>query len=87
MPQIITCLFHENGAVMEEKRLSSGLTKLISDIKVAQENLGVKFGPRSLTQRKYENTVSNFLISYMEKSNEEAKENLELAAKLRNSLG
>jgi len=74
-------------AVMEEKRLSSGLTKLISDIKVAQENLGVKFGPRSLTQRKYENTVSNFLISYMEKSNEEAKENLELAAKLRNSLG
>jgi len=74
-------------AEMEEERLSSALTRLLLDIKVAQEDLGIKFGPRNLTHRKYENTVSNFLISYLERNNEEAKDCLEEAAKLRKSLG
>jgi phosphoenolpyruvate carboxylase len=74
-------------AEMEEERLSSALTGLLLDIKVAQEDLGIKFGPRNLTHRKYENTVSNFLISYMERNDEEAKDYLEEAARLRKSLG
>jgi phosphoenolpyruvate carboxylase len=74
-------------AGMEKERLSSALTRLLLDINVAQEDLGIKFGPRNLSHRKYENTVSNFLISYMERNNEEAKYYLEEAAKLRKSLG
>jgi phosphoenolpyruvate carboxylase len=74
-------------AGMEEDRLSWALTRLLLDIKVAQEELGIKFGPRNLTQRKYENTVSNFLISYIERDDQNAKDYLEEAAKLRKSLG
>jgi len=74
-------------AGMEEERLRSALAGLLLDIKVAQEDLGINFGPRNLTHRKYENTVSNFLISYMERNDEEAKDYLEEAARLRKSLG
>ncbi len=74
-------------AEMEEERLRSALTRLLLDIKVAQEDLGIKFGPRTLGHRKYENTVSNFLIAYMERDDEGAKDYLEEAARLRKSLG
>ena len=74
-------------AGMDPERLSSALTRLLLDIKVAQEDLGIKFGPRNLTNRKYENTVSNFLISYLEHDDQNAKDYLEEAAKLRKSLG
>jgi phosphoenolpyruvate carboxylase len=72
---------------MDEARLSSALTQILLDIKVAQEDLGIKFGPRNLTHRKYENTVNNFLISFLERNDEEAKDYLREAAKLRRSLG
>jgi phosphoenolpyruvate carboxylase len=74
-------------AGMDQERLKSALTRLLLDIKVAQEDLGVKFGPRNLSHRKYENTVSNFLISYLERDDQNAKDYLEEAAKLRKSLG
>ena len=74
-------------AGMDGVRLSSPLTRLLLEIKVAQEDLGIKFGPRNLTHRKYENTVSNFLISFLERNDEEAKDYLREAAKLRRSLG
>jgi phosphoenolpyruvate carboxylase len=74
-------------AGMEPEQLSSALTRLLLDIKVAQEDLGIKFGPRNLAHRKYENTVSNFLISYLEHDDLNAKDYLEEAAKLRKSLG
>jgi phosphoenolpyruvate carboxylase len=74
-------------AEMREEGLRAALARLLLDIKVAQEDLGIKFGPRNLTHRKYENTVSNFLISYMERDDEEAKDHLEEAARLRRSLG
>jgi phosphoenolpyruvate carboxylase len=74
-------------AGMDQERLKSALTRLLLDIKVAQEDLGVKFGPRNLFHRKYENTVSNFLISYLERDDQNAKDYLEEAAKLRKSLG
>jgi phosphoenolpyruvate carboxylase len=74
-------------AEMEEERLRSALTRLLLDIKVAQEDLGIKFGPRTLGHRKYENTVNNFLIAYMQRDDEGAKDYLEEAARLRKSLG
>ena len=74
-------------ANMNEENLRLALAMVVEDIKVAQEDLGIKFGPRSLELRKYENTVSNFLISYMEKDDQSAKDYLEEAAQLRKSLG
>ncbi|MCW4016406.1 MAG: phosphoenolpyruvate carboxylase [Candidatus Bathyarchaeota archaeon] len=74
-------------AGMEEERLRSALTRFLLDINVAQEDLGIKFGPRTLSHRTYENTVSNFLIAYMEQDDQSAKDYLEQAAQLRRSLG
>jgi phosphoenolpyruvate carboxylase len=74
-------------AGMKEEGLRAALARLLLDVKVAQEDLGIKFGPRNLFHRKYENTISNFLISYMERDDEEAKDHLEEAARQRKSLG
>jgi phosphoenolpyruvate carboxylase len=74
-------------AEMKEEKLRSALTELSLDLRVTQENLGIKLGPKNLTHRKYENTVSNFLISYIERDDEEAKGYLEEAARIRKCLG
>ncbi|MCJ7714385.1 phosphoenolpyruvate carboxylase [Candidatus Bathyarchaeota archaeon] len=74
-------------AGMEEDRLKSGLSKLLADLQAVEEQMGIKLGSINLSQRKYENTVSNFLISYIEQNHEKAKEHLEEAARLRKSLG
>jgi phosphoenolpyruvate carboxylase len=71
----------------EEKRLRSALTELSLDLKAVEEKLNVKLGPRNLAQKKYENIVGNFLISYIERDDEEAKQYLVEAAKLRKCLG
>ena len=72
---------------MEEGKLKSGLSKFLVDLQVVEEQLGIKLGSINLTQKKYENTISNFLIYYMEQNNEKAKDYLEEAARLRKSLG
>ena len=74
-------------AGMEEDRLKSGLSKLLADLQAVEEQMGIKLGSINLSQRKYENTVNNFLISYIEQNHEKAKEHLEEAARLRKSLG
>ena len=74
-------------AEISESRLSSGLSRLLLDINIAQDNLGIKFGPRTLNQRKYENAVNNFIICYLERQDEEAKHYIKEAAQLRRSLG
>ena len=72
---------------MDENRLSSGLTRLLLDINIAQENLSIKFGSRTLNQRKYENAVNNFFISYLERQENDANYYVTEAAQLRKSLG
>jgi phosphoenolpyruvate carboxylase len=74
-------------AGMEEERLRSALTKFSLDLHTAQQNFDIKLGPRNLAERKYENTVSNFLISYLEGEDEEAKGYLKEAARIRKCLG
>lgn len=61
-------------AGMNEDGLRSALTELLLNLKVVEEKLGIKLGPKSLVQRKYENIVGNFLISDLERDDEEAKE-------------
>jgi phosphoenolpyruvate carboxylase len=74
-------------AGMNEEQLKIALTKIMSDLKATEEKLGIKLGPRNPTQRRYENFTNNFLISYIEREDEEARKALLEAAKLRRCLG
>jgi hypothetical protein len=58
---------------MEETKLRAILTERLLDLRVTQEKLGTKLGPRNLTHRRYENTVSNFIISYLERDDRELR--------------
>lgn len=70
-----------------EEKLKFALTKILEDLKAIEEKLDVKLGPRTLTQKRHENFANNFLISYMEREDDEAKKALLEAAKLRRCLG
>jgi phosphoenolpyruvate carboxylase len=72
---------------MNVDNLRLALTRILADLKTVEEKLDVKLGPRTSTQRKHENFTNNFLISYLERENEEAKIALVEAAKLRKCLG
>jgi phosphoenolpyruvate carboxylase len=74
-------------ARMNEDELKIGLTKILDDLKAAEETLEVKVGPRSLTEKRHENFVNNFLIAYIEHEDDEARKALVEAAKLRRCLG
>jgi phosphoenolpyruvate carboxylase len=74
-------------AGMDVDKLRLALTRILADIKCVEQCLDVKLGPRTPTQRKHENFTNNFLISYLERENEEAKKALVEAAKLRRCLG
>jgi len=70
-----------------DEKLKFALTKILEDLKAIEEKLDVKLGPRTLTQKRHENFANNFLISYMEREDDEAKKALIEAAKLRRCLG
>ena len=74
-------------ANMSEDKLKIGLTKILDDLKTVEEKLGIKLGPRSLTQKRHENFTNNFLITYIEREDDEARKALVEAAKLRRCLG
>jgi phosphoenolpyruvate carboxylase len=74
-------------ADMDVDNLRLALTRILADLKCVEEKLDVKLGPRTSTQRKHENFTNNFLISYLEREDEEAKKALVEAAKLRKCLG
>jgi phosphoenolpyruvate carboxylase len=74
-------------AGMSQEQLKTALTKIMSDLDATEEKLGIKLGPRTSAQRKHENFTNNFLISCVEREDEEARKALVEAAKLRNCLG
>jgi phosphoenolpyruvate carboxylase len=74
-------------AGMSVDSLSLALTRILTDLKTVEEKLDVKLGPRTTSQRKHENFTNNFLISYLEHEDEEARKALVEAAKLRKCLG
>ena len=74
-------------AGMNEEQLKIALTKIMSELKATEEKLGIKLGPRNPTQRRHENFTNNFLISYIEREDDEARKALLEAAKLRQCLG
>lgn len=74
-------------ANMNEEKLKSALKSLLDDLKLVESKLGIKLGPRGVSQRKHENFTNNFLLSYLQKEDKEAKTALTESAKLRNCLG
>jgi len=74
-------------AQMNVDTLKLALTSVLADLKAVEEKLDVKLGPRSATERKHENFTNNFLISYLEGEDAEARKALVEAAKLRRCLG
>ncbi|MCW4006113.1 MAG: phosphoenolpyruvate carboxylase [Candidatus Bathyarchaeota archaeon] len=74
-------------ANMDVDKLRLALTRILADLKSAEDTLNIKVGPQTLAQRKHENFTNNFLISYMEHEDNEAKKALTEAAKLRRCLG
>jgi phosphoenolpyruvate carboxylase len=63
------------------------LAKLMADLTVAEEAFSIKLGPRGNDSKKHENFTNNFLISYVEREDREARDAFDQAAKLRRSLG
>lgn len=72
---------------MNPERLSEGLAKIQGDLNAVEEKLTVKLGPKSLTQKRYENYANNFLIAFLEGEDSEAKESLIEAARIRRCIG
>jgi len=72
---------------MSKENLKKVLKEVLSDIKAIEETLGISFGPRKLSERKHENHVNNFLISFLEGDNVGASMSLLEAAKIRKCLG
>ena len=67
--------------------VKKALPNVMKGLSAAQEYFDVRAGPRSLNERKHENTINNFLISLAEGNEQEARRYLVEAAQLRKSLG
>ena len=74
-------------AGMETEALRESLGRLISDLSTVEERFAVKLGPRGGESKRHENFTNNFLISYAEREDEEARDAFNEAARLRRSLG
>ena len=70
-----------------EEALKNALRQVLEDFDAVETKLNVKLGPRGIAQRKHENFTNNFLLSYLQKQDLEAKESLTESAKLRKCLG
>ncbi len=81
------CELAAKVAGVKSEDLRSAIANIISDLNVVEENLAIKLGPRNFTQMKHENAINNFLVSYLDGNNEEAKRHLIEAAKIRRCLG
>ena len=74
-------------AGMSEEKLRTALLNSLDDLKTVEEKLGVKLGPKGVSRRMHENFTNNFLLSFLQKEDAEAKKALLGAAKLRKCLG
>ena len=74
-------------ANMNQEKIKDALASILEDLQTVEETLGLKLGPKGVCQRKHENFTNNFLLSYLQKDDAEAKEALLESAKLRKCLG
>ncbi len=71
---------------MSADALKASISEILGDIE-SIENFGIMLGQSGSAQRKYENFVNSFLLSYIDREEGEAREFLSEAAKLRGCLG
>ncbi|WP_455368682.1 phosphoenolpyruvate carboxylase [[Eubacterium] cellulosolvens] len=74
-------------ANMSNEKFENTITRIIDDLKTIEAKFRINLGSKSSTQRKHENFINNFLISYTENENVEARTYFLEAAKLRKCLG
>jgi phosphoenolpyruvate carboxylase len=74
-------------ANMTEETVRKAMQNSLEDLKTVEEELNVKLGAKSVCGRKHENFTSNFLLSYLQKEDQEAKKALLESAKIRKCLG
>ncbi len=74
-------------ANMSEDVLKTSLAVLQEDLRVVEKKFAINLNHKDITQRKYENYTNNFLLSYLERNDVEARHALVESAKLRKCLG
>ena len=72
---------------MTEEKLKETLSNTKEDFTTVEKCLRVKLGPKGIDQRKHENFTNNFLLSFLQKEDAEARKSLIESAKLRKCLG
>lgn len=74
-------------ANMSQERLVNALLEIKDDLKTVEETFALRLGSKGIMQRKHENFTNNFLLSYMQNEDNEARVALVESAKLRKCLG
>lgn len=72
---------------MNVDNLRKAINEVLSDLNTVEKTLGIKLGPRTSLEKKHENFVNNFLLSYIEGDDAGASASLVEAAKIRRCLG
>jgi len=67
--------------------LRDALKKVLSGLDVIEKTLGIKIGPKTYMEKKHENFINNFLLSYIEGDEAGVSNSLVDAAKIRRCLG
>ncbi|MEM2087384.1 MAG: phosphoenolpyruvate carboxylase [Thermoproteota archaeon] len=81
------CKLLAEKAGMNVENLRKAIDEVLSDLNTAEKTLGIKLGPRTNLERKHENFINNFLLSYIEGDENAASTSLVEAAKIRRCLG
>ena len=74
-------------AGMNEEKLRTALLNSLEDLRTVEEKFAVKLGPKGVSQRKHENFTNNFLLSYLQNEDNEARKALIESAKARKCIG
>jgi len=82
-----SCKLVAERAGMSVERLMDALNAVSADVEAVERAFGIRLGPRSSAERRHENFVNNFLISYIDGDKAGASASLIEAAKIRRCLG
>ncbi|MEM1589153.1 MAG: phosphoenolpyruvate carboxylase, partial [Candidatus Bathyarchaeia archaeon] len=69
------------------EELRSAISELMKDLEVVGENFSINLEPKTLTQRRHENIVNDFLIAFIEQNSQDIQKCLVEAARIRRCLG
>ncbi len=73
--------------VVLKLRAKHGLAEIMRDLKALEDELGISTGPRTLSERRYDNEVNNILLSFAEGDLSATRKSISTAARMRRFLG